>query len=109
MRGQTTFRVLICVQMHPVLFENMPSTTVYLYIHRVFIRYRRSENSPSTTVYTEFSAKFCSFPERALLFHNNSPATLLCSPATTILNENPAYMQDFSESIANSKLTLAFA
>ena len=29
------------------------------------------------------------FPERALLFHNNFPATLHYSPATTILNETP--------------------
>ena len=46
------------------------------------------ENSPSTT--QNSLAKFCLFPERALLFHNNSPATLHCSPATTIFNENPA-------------------
>ena len=50
---------------------------------RVFIRHRRSENSPSTT--QNSPVKFRSFPERALLFHNNSPATLHCSPATTIL------------------------
>ena len=54
----------------------------------VFIRHQRSENSPSTR--QNSLAKFHPFPERALLFHNNSPATLLCSPATTILNENPA-------------------
>ena len=52
---------------------------------RVFIRHRRSENSLSTL--QNSPAKFCLFPERALLFHNNSPATLHCSPATTILNE----------------------
>ena len=56
--------------------------------HRVFIRHRRSENSPATTL--NFPAKFRSFPERALLFHNNSPVTLHYSPATTILNEIPA-------------------
>ena len=49
--------------------------------------YQRSENSLSTP--QNSPAKFRSFPERALLFHNNSPATLHCSPATTILNENP--------------------
>ena len=54
---------------------------------RVFIRYWRSENSPSVT--QNSPAKFHSFPGRASLFHNNSPATLHCSPATTILNENP--------------------
>ena len=36
------------------------------------------------------SAKFCSFPERDLLFHNNSPVTLHYSATTIIiLNENP--------------------
>ena len=55
---------------------------------RVFIRHRRSENFTSTT--QNSLAKFRSFPERALLFHNNSPVTLHCSHATTIiLNENP--------------------
>ena len=53
----------------------------------MFIRHQRSENSPSTT--QNSLAKSCLFPERALLFYNNSPATLLCSHATTILNENP--------------------
>ena len=53
---------------------------------RVLIRHRRSENSPSTT--QNSPAKFRSFPE-AKLFYNNSPVTLRCSPATTILNENP--------------------
>ena len=63
---------------------------MHLFI-RVFIRHRRSENSPSTA--QNSPGKFHSFPERALLFHNNySPITLHCSPAicTTILNENPA-------------------
>ena len=54
---------------------------------RVFIRHQRSENSLSTT--QNSATKFHSFLERALLFHNNSPATLHCSSATTILNENP--------------------
>ena len=54
----------------------------------MFIRHRRSENSPSTTQNSPATFRF--FPERASLFHNNSPATLHCSPATTILNENPA-------------------
>ena len=45
------------------------------------------ENSPSTR--KNFLAKFHLFPERASLFHNNSTVTLHCSPATTILNENP--------------------
>ena len=49
---------------------------------RVFIGQRRSENSP---------AKFCLFPERAWPFHNNPPVTLQYSPATLILNENPAF------------------
>ena len=40
------------------------------------------ENSPSTT--QNSLAKFHLFHERALLFHNNYPATLHCSPATTI-------------------------
>ena len=53
----------------------------------VFIRHRRSENSPATI--QNSPAKFRSFPERALLFHNNSPVTLHYSPATTILNEIP--------------------
>ena len=53
----------------------------------MFIRHWRSENSPSTT--QNSPAKFRSFPERALFFHNNSPVTLHCSPATTILIENP--------------------
>ena len=35
------------------------------------------------------AAKFLSFPEKASLFHNNSPVTSHLSPATTILNENP--------------------
>ena len=57
-----------------------------------FIRHRRSENSPSTT--QNSPAKFHLFPEKALLFHNNYPVTLHCSPATTIiiLNENPDYL-----------------
>ena len=55
----------------------------------MFIRHRGLENSLPTT--KNSPAKFSLFPERALLFHNNSPATLhcTCSPATTILNENP--------------------
>ena len=57
--------------------------------------HRRSENSPSTT--QNSPAKFRSFPERALLFHNNSPVTLHCSPATTILNENPAVMKEANQ------------
>ena len=56
----------------------------------MFIRCRRSENSPATT--QNSPAKFRAFSERASLFHNNSPATLHYSPATTILNENPADM-----------------
>ena len=51
----------------------------------MFIRRQRSENSPATT--QNSLAKFRSFSERALLFHNNSPATLHYSHATTILNE----------------------
>ena len=54
----------------------------------MFIRHQRSENSPATTQHS--LAKFCLFPERPLLFNNNSPVTLHYSPATTILNENPA-------------------
>ena len=53
----------------------------------MFIRHRRSENSPATT--QNYPAKFRLFPERALVFHNNSPVTLHCSPATTILDKNP--------------------
>ena len=53
-----------------------------LFHFRVFIRHQRLDNSPSTT--QNSPAKFRSFLERALLFHNNSPATLQCSPATTI-------------------------
>ena len=34
----------------------------------------------------------CSFPEGTSLFHNTSPVTLHYSPATTILNENPAWV-----------------
>ena len=49
-------------------------------MYRVFIRRRRSENSPATM--QNSPAKFRLFSERALLFHNNSPAI-------TILNENP--------------------
>ena len=60
----------------------------------MFIRHRNNlENSLSTT--QNSPAKFRLFPERvpqrALLFHNNSPATLHCSPFTTILNENPVH------------------
>ena len=55
-------------------------------VFRVFIRHRRSENSLATAHYSP--AKFCLFPERALLFHNNSPVTLHYSPVTKILNEN---------------------
>ena len=44
-------------------------------------------NSLSTT--QNSPAKFHSFHERASLFHNNSPTTLHCSPASIILNENP--------------------
>ena len=50
-------------------------------------RHRRSENSPAIT--KNSAAKFRSFPERALVFHNNSPVTLHSSPTITILNENP--------------------
>ena len=75
-------------------FENkdlLPKLQVSSYIIiRVFIRHRRSENSPSTT--QNSPAKFCSLPERTLLFHDNSPTTLHRSPATTILNENPDYV-----------------
>ena len=60
-----------------------------LCLFKVFIRHRRLENPPSTT--QNSPAKFRLFPERAKLFHNNSPVTLRCSPVTTILNENPAY------------------
>ena len=45
----------------------------------------RSENSLAAM--QNSPSKFRSFSERALLFHNNSPATLHYSPATTILNE----------------------
>ena len=69
--------------------------TVYVIIsmisvyNRVFIRPRRSENSSATT--QNFLAECRSFSERALLrFHNDSPVTLLYSPATTILDGNPA-------------------
>ena len=62
-----------------------------MHSERVFIRHRRLENSPATA--HNSPAKFCSFPERVLLFHNNSPVTLHYSPATTILNENPAVSQ----------------
>ena len=58
-----------------------------MHIYKVFIRHQRSENSPASV--QNSPAKFCLFPERALLFHNNSPVTLHYSPATTILNENP--------------------
>ena len=51
---------------------------------RVFIRHWRSENCPSIT--HNSPAIFHLFPERALLFHNNSPVTLHYSPGTTILN-----------------------
>ena len=57
---------------------------------RVFIRHRRSENSLANT--QNSPAKFRSFPERALLFHNNSPVTLYYSPATAILNEIPVFL-----------------
>ena len=53
----------------------------------MFIRHQRTENSLATT--QNSLAKFRSFPERALFFHNNSPVTLYYSPATTILNEIP--------------------
>ena len=54
-----------------------------VFTSRMFISHRRSENSP---------AKFLSFPERALLLHNNSPVTLQYLPATTILNEIPDFI-----------------
>ena len=54
----------------------------------MFIRHQRSENSPAAM--QNSVAKFCLFPEGALPFHVNPPVTLLCSPATPILNENPA-------------------
>ena len=69
------------------------------YGSRVFIRHRRLENSPATM--QNYPAKFRSFPERALLFHNNSPVTLHYSRATTILNEIP----DGSEYKAKISLT----
>ena len=40
-------------------------------------------------------AKFCSFPGRALLFHNNSPVTLHCSPATAIILNEIAALDKF--------------
>ena len=52
---------------------------------RVFIRHQRLENYPATMQ----NSKCCSFSERALPFHNNSPVTLHYSPATTVLSENP--------------------
>ena len=55
---------------------------------KVLIRHWRSENSLATT--QNSPAKFHSFPERALLFHNNSPVTLHYSPVTAIINEIPA-------------------
>ena len=54
---------------------NLGFNIIDLFI-RVFIRHRRSENSPSIT--QNSPGKFHSFPERALLFHNNySPITVL--------------------------------
>ena len=57
-------------------------------INRVFIRHRILESSLATK--QNSLAKFCLFLERALPFHNNPPVTLQYSPATPILNENPA-------------------
>ena len=54
--------------------------------YRVFIRHRRLEKSLASK--QNSLAKFCLFPERALPLHNNPP--LQYSPATPILNENPA-------------------
>ena len=68
----------------------------------MFIRHRRSENSPATTQIS--LAKFRSFSERALLFHNNSPATLNYSPTTTILNENQAVDVDWEMGLLNTNL-----
>ena len=55
----------------------------------MFIRHQRLENSPTTM--QNSPAKFRSFPERALLFHNNSPITLHYSHDTTVLNEIPGH------------------
>ena len=52
---------------------------------RVFIGHRRSEKIPATT--QNSPAKFRSFPERALLFHNNSSVTLHYSPALQFLTK----------------------
>ena len=61
-----------------IIVLGYPGNDMQAFSCRVFItcRYQRSENSP---------AKFCSFPERVLLFHNNSPVTLHYSPATIFL------------------------
>ena len=42
------------------------------------------------------------------LFHNNSPVTLHCSPATTILSENPdpTYTVDSDSQVPNSKVNV---
>ena len=65
---QIWFPLEVCLNQVPLYWFSHNKLHV-----RVFIRHRRSQNSP---------AKFCSFPEGALLFHNNSPVTLHCSPAT---------------------------
>ena len=66
-------------------------------MQRVFIRHRRLKNSLVTT--QNSPDKFCLFPVRVLPFHNNSPVTFQYSPATPILNENPACI--FHHSLAD--------
>ena len=62
-------------KLHSSLFTNILQCSSALVVIRMFIRHRRSENS---------LAKFHSFPERVLLFHNKSPVTTII-----ILNEIP--------------------
>ena len=68
------FRCLVLLEM-----SSFDSIHVFKTVTREFIRHRRSQNSPATT--QNSPAKFRLFPERASLFHNNSPVTLYCSPA----------------------------
>ena len=69
--------------MLPVSYKFSYMVYKFCHIHRVFIRHWRLENSPSTT--QNSPAKFCSFPEKALLFHNNNNILLLHILYTVLL------------------------
>ena len=112
----SVFRRFDCTKLHTIptsimqtlgsfslvsVFRRFGCTKPYtMPITREFIRHQRSENSLATT--QNWPAKFCLFPERALLFHNNSPLALHYSPAARILKENPGEVsnrKDFVEGL----------